>query len=288
MTAPTRERVTNKAADGGPAEPPTVAPVASKPARHRLNKRPWAIAGIGLIVPAVLLALWHWSTAVTGYFPIYQLPPPASVWDAGVDLIQRGELWTHVAISTQRVLIGFLVGATLGLAVGAIVGLSNLSSSLLSPTIGALRAVPSLAWIPLLLIWLKIGEDSKVTLIAIGAFFPVYTTVSAALRHVDPHLSEVGRAFGLRGFTLFRTIQLPAVIPSVISGLRLAMAQSWLFLVAAELAGASMGLGFLLTDSQNNGRVDRVLLAIVLLALLGVLTDIIIGFVEKRLLRKWS
>ena len=191
-------------------------------------------------------------------------------------------------ISTQRVLLGFAVGASLGLAVGAVVGLSRLSSTLLSPTIGAVRAVPSLAWIPLLLIWLKIGEDSKVTLIAIGAFFPVYTTVAGALRHVDPHLVEVGRAYGLRGLRLLGTVQLPAALPSVVSGLRLALAQSWLFLVAAELAGASMGLGFLLTDSQNNGRVDRLVLAIVLLALLGKLTDSVIGLVERRLLARWA
>lgn len=185
-------------------------------------------------------------------------------------------------------LLGFFAGAALGLALGALVGLSRFWSLILSPTMGAIRAVPSLAWIPLLLIWLKLGEDSKVTLVAIGAFFPVYTTVSAALRHVDPHLVEAARAFGLRGASLFRTVQLPAVLPSVISGLRLAMAQAWLFLVAAELAGAALGLGFLLTDSQNNGRVDRVLLAIVLLAVLGKITDTLIGVAERRFLNRWS
>ena len=126
--------------------------------------------------------------------------------------------------------------------------------------------MPSLAWVPLLILWLKIGEESKITLIAIGAFFPVYTTVSAALRHVDRNLVEAGRAFGLRGVRLFTTIQLPAVLPSVISGLRLALAQSWLFLVAAELIASAAGLGFLLVDSQNNGRVDNMMLAIILLA----------------------
>lgn len=260
------------------------------PPRHRrtpLVTRPWGVALLGLLVPAILLLAWQWATA-TGIFAFYELPPPASVWEAAVDLGGRGELATHIGISTQRVLIGFAAGAALGVLVGAVVGLSRLSSVLLSPTIGAVRAVPSLAWIPLLLIWLKIGEDSKVTLIAIGAFFPVYTTVSAALRHVDPHLVEVGRAYGLNRLRLFARVQLPAVLPSVVSGLRLALAQAWLFLVAAELAGASMGLGFLLTDSQNNGRVDRLVLAIVLLAVLGKLTDGLIGLGEKRLLSRWT
>jgi sulfonate transport system permease protein len=158
---------------------------------------------------------------------------------------------------------------------------------LAGPSIAAVRAVPSLAWVPLLVLWLGIGEGPKITLIAIGAFFPVYTTVTGALRHVDRQLVEAGRAFGLRGVRLFTTVQLPAVIPSVISGLRLALAQAWLFLVAAELIASSMGLGFLLTDSQNSGRVDRILLSIVLLAVLGTLTNGVLVLVEKYLLRRW-
>ena len=145
----------------------------------------------------------------------------------------------------------------------------------------------SLAWVPLLLLWIGIGENSKVTLVAIGAFFPVYTTVSAALAHVDPKLVEAARAFGLKGLRLFTTVQLPAVLPSVVSGLRLALAQAWLFLVAAELLGASMGLGYLLTDSQNNGRTDRLLLAIVALAVLGKITDALVGVFERWVKAKY-
>jgi sulfonate transport system permease protein len=224
----------------------------------------------------------------TGLAAPYQLPSPASVWTAAVDLAERGLLGPYVAISTQRVLLGFLVGAALGLAVGSLVGLSRVAGALLEPVLGAVRAVPSLAWVPLLILWMKIGEDSKITLIAIGAFFPVYTTVVAALRHVDAHLVEAGRAYGLRGPRLLAGVQLPAALPSVVAGLRLAMAQSWLFLVAAELIASSMGLGFLLMDSGNNGRVDRMILAIVLLALLGKTTDALIGLAEKSLLRRWA
>jgi sulfonate transport system permease protein len=241
----------------------------------------------GLVVPVLVLAAWQGVTAA-GLVPAYQLPGPLAVWDAAVDLVQRGQLGHHVAISTQRVLLGFAIGALVGLAVAAVVGLSRAGDVLLSPMLAAVRAVPSLAWVPLLLLWLKMGEESKVTLIAIGAFFPVYTTVAAALRHVDPHLVEAGRSFGLRGWSLFRTVQLPAVLPSLVSGLRLALAQAWLFLVAAELIASSMGLGYLLTDSQQNGRVDRILLAIVLLALLGTITNALVGVVEKRLLKRWA
>lgn len=242
---------------------------------------------VGAIAPLVLLAAWQLVSA-SGIVAAYRLPSPASVWLAGVELADSGALGVHIAISTQRVLTGFALGAILGLAIGAIVGLSRWASALVAPTIGAFRAVPSLAWVPLLILYLGINEDSKVVLITIGAFFPVYTTVAGALRHVNPHLVEVGRAFGLAPASLFLHVQLPAVIPTVVSGLRLALAQSWLFLVAAELIASSMGLGFLLSDSQNNGRIDRLFLVIILLAVLGKLTDALIGLLERYLLRRWG
>lgn len=242
---------------------------------------------LAAVVPLALLGLWHLTTTVTGTFAPYELPSPTSVWLAAVELAGRGELWTHAQISTQRVLIGFTAGSLAGIAIGAAVGLSRVADALLAGSLGAVRAVPSLAWVPLLILWIGINEDSKVLLIAIGAFFPVYTTVAQALRHVDPHLVEAGRAYGLRGPSLLLRVQLPAATPSVVAGLRLALAQSWLFLVAAELIASAMGLGFLLTDSQYNGRVDRILLAIILLAVLGKTTDALIGAAETRLLRRW-
>ncbi|WP_342023084.1 ABC transporter permease [Arthrobacter citreus] len=273
------------AAGTGPAPAPG-GPQRDAAAAGALSRR-WVRLSLGLVVPAVLLAAWQLSTAA-GVFTAVQLPSPTAVYTAAIDLLDRGQLGLHIAISTQRVLIGFAIGALLGLALGALLGLSRLADILLGPAIGALRAVPSLAWVPLLILWLKIGEDSKITLIAIGAFFPVFTTVSLALRHVDRNLVEAARAFGLNGLKLLRTVQLPAVVPAVFSGLRLALAQAWLFLVAAELIASSMGLGFLLIDSQNNGRTDRLLLAIVLLAVIGKLTDAILGVAEKWAVAKWA
>lgn len=254
-------------------------------ARTFWDRRAVRIVG-GLLVPLAILGVWQAVTS-SGLIPSYRLPAPATVVQAAVQLAESGDLWIHIAISVQRVLLGFAIGSVIGLAGAALVGLTRAGDVLLSPTLAAFRAIPSLALVPLLLLWMGIGEDSKVTLIAIGAFFPVFTTVSVALRQVDPHSVEMARSFSLRGFALFRTVQLPSVVPSIMSGLRLALAQSWLFLVAAELIAASMGLGWLLTDSQSTGRVDRILLAIVLLALLGTLTNGILSLVQKYLLRRW-
>ncbi|GAA1960022.1 ABC transporter permease [Agromyces allii] len=262
-------------------------PPASSGGRRRLVDRRWFVIVGGAIIPVALLLTWQ-LVSTSGLVPVSMLPSPEMVWLAAVDLAQRGLLGLYIAISTQRVFIGFAIGAVFGLVVGAIVGLSKLGDILLSPTLGAVRAVPSLAWIPLLILWFGIAEDSKIILIAIGAFFPVYTIVAAALRHVDRQLLEAGRAYGLRGIRLFTAVQLPAVVPSVISALRLALAQAWLFLVAAELIASSMGLGFLLLDSGQNGRIDRIFLAIILLAVLGKLTDALVGLFERWAVRKWA
>ncbi|MGR0318820.1 ABC transporter permease [Agromyces sp. ZXT2-3] len=255
--------------------------------RRPLTSRRWFRIVGGALIPLALLAAWQ-LVSTSGAVPVSQLPSPEMVWLAAVDLAERGLLGLYVAISTQRVFIGFAFGALFGLLAGAVVGLSRLGDVLFSPTLGAVRAVPSLAWVPLLILWFGIGEDSKVILIAIGAFFPVYTIVAASLRHVDKRLLEAGRAFGLRGPTLFATVQLPAVVPSVIAALRLALAQAWLFLVAAELIASSMGLGFLLSDSGNTGRIDRIFLAIILLAVLGKLSDALVGLLERWAVRRWA
>lgn len=255
--------------------------------RTRVAGSRWFRMVGGAILPLVILLVWQ-VLSTSGTYTIAQLPTPAAVFQAAVDLANRGLLGQYIAISVQRVIIGFVIGAALGLVLGALIGLSKVWDVFFGTTLGAIRAVPSLAWVPLLILYLKIGEESKITLIAIGAFFPVYTTVAAALRHVDRQLVEAGQAFGLRGVRLLVTVQLPAVIPSVIAGLRLALAQSWLFLVAAELIASSMGLGFLLSDSGNNGRTDRLFLAIILLAVFGKTTDALIGLFQRWALKRWA
>ncbi|PTW90780.1 sulfonate transport system permease protein [Microbacteriaceae bacterium MWH-Ta3] len=238
----------------------------------------------GLVLPISIVAFWSWL-AGTGEFSASQLPSPGDVlWAAG-DLASRGVLLDHILISTQRVITGFGIGAGLGVILGSAVGLSPLIGRFLQPTIGAIRAVPSLAWVPLLLIWLGIYEPPKLTLIAIGAFFPVFTTVAAGFRAVDRNLIEVGRAYGKSGIALVTGVLLPAAAPTIFSGIRLGLAQSWLFLVAAELIASSKGLGYLLIDSQNSARTDILFLVIILLALLGKLTDFVVSLVEKRVLR---
>ena len=241
---------------------------------------------IGLIVPIALLVFWQWLVDREVYTR-GQLPAPLDVWRAAEQLNQQEVLWENVRVSLVRVAWGFGIGSAIAIGLGLLVGLSPLVDALLSPTIGAIRAIPSLAWVPLLILWMGIGEQPKLTLIAIGVFFPVFTSLVGGIRQIDRKLIEVGYAYGLRRARLARSIILPASLPSLLTGLRIGLAQGWLFLVAAELIGASTGLGFLLTDGQNTGRADIILLSIIILALIGKLTDVILQRTEGWLLR-WS
>lgn len=145
--------------------------------------------------------------------------------------------------------------------------------------------MPTLAWAPLLLLWLGIDEAPKVTLVAIGAFFPVYVNLVAGVHNVDRKLLEVARIYDLSRSEVARRVVLPASLPSLLTGLRLGLSQSWLFIVVAEFFGASAGLGFRLTDSQQSSRVDLMFVALVCLAILGKLSDMVLRAVEGRALR---
>jgi sulfonate transport system permease protein len=258
-------------------------------ARPAPRPRP-SLNGLGLLrallLPILILVLWQWLVN-NEIYSASQLSAPLDVIAAGRELQDIGLLAPNVMASVQRVALGWTVGSLVAIAIGLAVGFSRPVEGFLGPTLQAFRAVPSLAWVPLFILWFGIGEAPKLILIGLGAFFPVYTNLVAGIRQIDRKLVEVGRAYGLRGWSLTQEILLPASLPSLLTGLRLGLAQAWLFLVAAELIGASRGLGFLLIDSSNTGRADILMMSIVCLALLGKGTDFLIARGERRLLR-WS
>ncbi len=256
---------------------------AARPARSRADGR--ALAGLrGWIVPLLLVIVWE--GAVRAHLVAANLlPAPSQLVSTVLELSADGSILGHILASGSRVLVGFGAGAALGVLGGAAVGLSPRTEALFGPTFQALRAIPSLAWAPLLLLWLGIDEAPKIVLIGIGAFFPVYLNVVAGVRDVDRKLVEVGRIHGLGSLNLARRIFLPAALPSLFTGLRSGLSLAWMFLVAAELIAASRGLGFLLTDGRETGRADVVIVAILVLALLGKLSDSLLAGLERVSLR---
>jgi sulfonate transport system permease protein len=238
---------------------------------------------LGFLVPALLLALWEAASRL-GLTAPNLLPAPSAVFGAILDLARRGELWLHIETTLLRVLFGFLLGTAAATVVGALTGVSELWRRLLDPMLQALRAIPSIAWVPLFILWLGIFEASKVTLIAVGVFFPVYLNLMTGIQSVDRKLVEVGRIYGLGGAALVRRVLLPATLPAYVTGLRSGLGLGWMFVVAAEFMGASEGLGFLLIDGQQTGRPSVILASIILFAVLGKLSDLALAAVGQRFL----
>ncbi len=236
----------------------------------------------GLAIPLVLIAALE-IAGRTGWVPGYLMPMPSDLLATLLELAE-GPLWKHVTASSLRVAAGFGIGTVLALLFGAWVGLSKVAEDYIEPIFQALRAVPGLAWVPLLLIWLGIDETSKITLIAIGSFFPVYMNLVAGIRNVDRKLVEVGTMYGFSRLLLIRRIFIPAATPYLFTGLRNGLSMAWLCVVAAELLAATQGIGYLLTDGREVSRPDLVLVAIVVLAVMGKLSDSILKYWEQRCL----
>lgn len=265
---------------------------AERPALQTAAERPPArAAGARLVAPLIGLALpvglgLAWELMVrAGWSDGRLVPPPSVIFTTLWELAQSGELWRHTLATVLRVALGFGLGVGAGTLAGAVTGYSLLAHRLLDPTLQALRAIPSIAWVPLFILWLGIFEESKVALIAVGVFFPVYLGVMGAILSVDRKIVEVGRVFRLSGPALVRRILLPAVMPAYVVSLRSGLGLGWMFVVAAEFMGASEGLGYLLIDGQQLGKPAQIVAAILTFALLGKATDTLLALAAAPFLR---
>jgi sulfonate transport system permease protein len=249
--------------------------VVSKAARHLSRAMtPW-------LVPLAVLAAWQLGSLL-GFFPPRLVPSPLDVARVAVRLTSSGELARHVAVSARRALLGFAFGATIGLGLGVLNGLSDRAEKLLDTTLQMARAVPHLALVPLFILWLGIGETAKVALVALGVIFPLYINTVHGLRSVDRRLIELGRVHGLSTLALLHRIILPGALPSILVGVRYGLGLMWLSLIVAETISAQSGIGYLAMNAREFLQTDVVLLSILLYAGLGKLADI-----ATRLLEFW-
>ena len=248
----------------------------------RFGRKVLSIDFRGAIIPVGALLMLELFVRMEWVSP-YVLPPPSDLYSTFLYLAE-GPLWTNIAASSLRVLIGFVTGSILAIIVGSIVGLWYSAERYLEPSFQALRAVPSLAWVPLLMIWFGIGEMSKVVLIAKSAFFPVYLSLFSGIRNVDRKLVEVGEMYRQPLPVLVWRILIPASLPHLFTGLRYGLSLAWLSVVAAELLAASEGIGYMLSDGRELSRPDLVLIAIICLAILGKISDSVFKLVEDRCL----
>jgi sulfonate transport system permease protein len=265
-------------------EPAEVAPAPSSASVARAGSGRLLRPALGLLLPVAVAVSWELAVR-QGFASGRLVPPPSIIFQTFADLARTGELELHAGATLSRVIAGFAFGVVAGTVLGAITGYSALTNRLVDPTLQALRAIPSIAWVPLFILWFGIFEASKIILIAVGVFFPVYLGVMGAVMSVDRKIVEVGRAFRLSGTAMVRRILLPAVMPAYVISLRAGMGLGWMFVVAAEFMGASTGLGFLLIDGQQLGKPAQIVAAIVAFAILGKATDWLIVLLSAPFLR---
>ncbi|MDF2935696.1 MAG: transporter permease [Paenibacillaceae bacterium] len=251
--------------------------------RARLGKRS-RTAWKGLLLPAVLLVIWE-VAGTAGQISPTVLPTPRVIIRELAMLAQSGELLLHLRVSLWRAALGFLLGGALGFLFGLAAGFSRLTEKRLDPSLQMLRTIPHLAITPLFILWFGFGELSKVLLIALGAFFPLYVNTFLGIRSVDARLMEVARVLEYDTRSRIVKLVVPSALPNVLLGIRLSLGAAWLGLVVAEMMGSSAGVGYLIMDARYFSITSLVFAGIIIFAVAGKLTDSLVKLLENRLLR---
>lgn len=241
------------------------------------NVLPW-------LVPVLVIVTWQ-LLGQNGLISTRILPTPLKVLEAGISLAKSGALLDYIASSTRRGFIGFAIGGSIGFLLGLLNGLFRIADNLLDSTLQMIRNVPHLALIPLVILWFGIGEQAKIFLVALGVFFPIYLNTLHGIRSVDPGLVEMAKVYGLRGTSLYTHVILPGALSSILVGVRFALGFMWLTLIVAETISADSGIGYMAMNAREFMQMDVVVLAIVIYALLGKLSDVMAKLLERRLLQ---
>ncbi|EME23044.1 ABC transporter permease [Rhodococcus triatomae] len=243
----------------------------------------WRIAK-PLVAIIAFLALWEIAPRV-GLVDEVFLPPFSTVIGAVVDLSQSGELWKHVSASLSRALIGFSVAVAVAIPLGIAIAWYRPVSDFLNPILELFRNTAALALLPVFILILGIGEESKVALVIYACTFPILLNTISGVRTVDPLLIKSASSLGLSPLRLFQKVVLPAAVPTIFTGVRMAAASSILVLIAAEMVGAKAGLGYLITASQFNFQIPNMYAGIVAISILGLTINAILVLIERRLSR---
>lgn len=247
-----------------------------------MNKEASTWIGSGLVLLA-FLALWEWGPAKLG-LPEYVFPKFSRVVQEGVHMWHNSDLLGHFWITTLEVVVGFVLGALLGIFFGVVLGLSPRAEAVLSPYILALQIAPKVAFAPLFVMWLGYTIYPKVLVAILIVFFPVMINVLSAVRTVDPDMVNLVRALNAGRLQIFRLVEFPSALPALFSGLRIAATLAVIGVTVGELVGGNKGLGFLLVDGEGQGNTAAVFVAIAALTLVGLLAYWAVVWLERRVL----
>lgn len=239
-----------------------------------------------LVLPISIIVIWQllYSTKIV---TTTVFASPFEILDAYKELIVSGELWQHISISLLRVVEGFAIGAILGSILGIIIGFSRKAELLSTYLIGFLRPIPMIAWIPVIILMLGLGEESKVVLIAMGSFWPVLINVISGIKQVDKKYLEVAEIFNKSKLHTIFNVILPSALPSIFTGFKLGISVAWMCVIGAEMVAASTGIGYYIMYQRSIFSSNTMLAGVFTIGVIGVLIDKILSFIEKKLL-KWN
>lgn len=249
-----------------------------------LQRFEWKDKLLALIVPLIVLVTWQ-SVVSLQLFSEMILVPPLTVMTTLAELARSGELYKNIMYSLQRVLTGFLLGASSGFFLGLVMGLSSFLDRLVGPLIKACKQVPQFALMPLIILWFGIDEVSKVVFISIGAFFPMVFNTYQGVRDIPKKYCELARVFNYTKFRYLTKVILPGAVPSIITGVRHSLGLSWMFVVGAELFGSESGVGYMMVWARQLFQIDIVMVGLLVIGVIGFVMNVILQMIEKRLLR---
>nr|WP_230986713.1 ABC transporter permease [Cohnella fermenti] len=262
---------------------PAQSAVAGKKGTRRRRRLTINDIAVGAAIPIVFLVLWQ-MLYETGRLDANFFSSPTDIASAIGELARSGELFRDIGISLWRVVCGFAIGGTLGLIFGLLSGFSRRTEMMIDPLFQLLRMTPSLAIAPLFILWFGFGETSKVLIIAVGAYFPIYVNTVLGIRNVDNKLVEVSQVLAYSRFSQIAKLIVPSSVPSILLGVRLSLAVAWLSVVVAEMINSKSGIGYLIYFGQYNSRIDYIFVGIILFATAGKLVDSFVRYLERRLL----
>jgi taurine transport system permease protein len=251
-------------------------PVSRLTKRHRI--------GIATVFLATLF--WYLATGPLGLIDPIRFPAPAQTWQALLRIATDGyadaTLVQHILHSCKLVLMGFLAAVVVGIPLGLLIGFSMRANALVNPIFLLIRPIPPLAWIPLAIVWLGLGDAAKVMVIWFAAFVPSVINTQTGVRSIEPYLFEAAEMLGIRKLAFIFEVLIPATLPMMFTGLRLSLQASWTTLVAAELIGAAAGLGHVLTQGSLDINSAMILVAMASVAVCGALMTAALSMIEKR------
>lgn len=244
-----------------------------------ISKKLYTSVGIFTFITA--LAIWSILTYGGLVNPLF-LPTPSAVVTTGIDLFANGHLLSDIGISFSRVLVGFLVAAAIGVPLGILMGSLKIMQGAFEPIIGFIRYMPASAFIPLLILWIGLGETQKMSVIFLGTFFQLTLMIMDVTKNVHNDLIDVSYTLGASKIQVFTSVILPASLPGIVDTLRITFGWAWTYLVVAEIVGASSGIGYMIMQASRFLQPDKIIVGILIIGLLGLLTDMLFKIIYRR------